>query len=120
MGLTFWSVVNARLAGNCERLLLATPLDSCACLPIFWEDIPERFRDDIMDGVATYLAHRYGNLQINGTWVPVEEPDAPLLAGQILEELERHPLALATPTLRSQSTGSLRQRHTRCTKRLSG
>lgn len=60
-------------------------------LPIHWADIPERFRDDIMDGVSTYLAHRYGNLQINGAWLPVEEPDAPLLAGHILDELERHP-----------------------------
>lgn len=60
-------------------------------LPIYWADIPERFRDDIMDGVATYLAYRYGNLQTHGTWLPVEEPDAPLLAGQILDELERHP-----------------------------
>lgn len=60
-------------------------------LPIYWADIPERFRDDIMDGVATYLAHRFGNLQINGTWEPIEEPDASLLAGLVLDELERHP-----------------------------
>lgn len=44
-----------------------------------------------MDGIATYLAHRYGNLQTNGTWVPLEEPDAPALGNQILNELERHP-----------------------------
>jgi len=60
-------------------------------LPIHWADISERFRDDILDGVATYLAYRYGNLQINGTWLPVEEPDAPALASHILDELERHP-----------------------------
>lgn len=60
-------------------------------LPIYWADIPERFRDDIMDGVATYLAYRYGNLQTNGPWEPVEEPDASVLAGLVLEELERHP-----------------------------
>lgn len=60
-------------------------------LPIYWVDISERFRDDIMDGVATYLAYRYGNLQINSTWEPVEEPDASVLAGLILDELERHP-----------------------------
>ena len=60
-------------------------------LPIYWADIPERFRDDIMDGVATYLAHRYGNLQINGTWEPIEESDASVLAGLVLDELERHP-----------------------------
>jgi hypothetical protein len=59
-------------------------------LSIHWTDIPKNFRDDIMDGVATYLAYRYGNLQIDGTWLPVEEPDAPLLASQILDELERH------------------------------
>lgn len=60
-------------------------------LPIYWADIPERFRGDIMDGAATYLAHRHGNLQINGAWEPVEEPDASVLAGLILDELERHP-----------------------------
>lgn len=60
-------------------------------LPIHWVDIPERFRDDIMDGVAGYLSHRYGNLQTNGTWLPVEEPDAPTLASHILDELERYP-----------------------------
>ncbi|MBA4077586.1 MAG: ATP-binding protein, partial [Cyanobacteria bacterium PR.023] len=40
-------------------------------LPIYWANIPERFRDDIMDGVATYLAYRYGNLQTNSAWCPV-------------------------------------------------
>jgi hypothetical protein len=60
-------------------------------LSIRWADIPEEFRDDVMDGVATYLDYRYGNLQTNSTWLPVEEPDAPLLASQILDELERHP-----------------------------
>ncbi|MCC4596020.1 ATP-binding protein [Xanthomonas campestris pv. phormiicola] len=57
----------------------------------YWEDIPKRFRDDIMDGAATYLAHRYGNLQPSGTWKPIEEPDASVLAGLILDGLERHP-----------------------------
>jgi len=56
-----------------------------------WTDIPEVFYDDIMDGITNYLAHRYGNLQTNNTWVPIEEPDAPALAKQILDELERHP-----------------------------
>lgn len=60
-------------------------------LPTYWADISERFRNDIMDGVATYLAHRYGNLQTNGTWEPIEGPDASVLAGLILDELERHP-----------------------------
>lgn len=58
---------------------------------VHWANISAGFRDDIMDGIANYLAHRYGNLQPNGTWVPIEEPDAPALANQILDELERHP-----------------------------
>jgi len=66
------------------------PTRFLSLLPIHWADIPERFGDDIMDGVATYLAHRFGSLQPNGTWLPVEEPDAPALAVQILDELERH------------------------------
>ena len=56
-----------------------------------WADISKRFRDDIMDGVATYLAHRYGNLRADDTWKPLEEPDASVLSGLILDELERHP-----------------------------
>jgi len=55
-----------------------------------WGAISDGFRDNAMAGIANYLAHRYGNLQANGTWVPVEEPDAPALANQILAELERH------------------------------
>ena len=57
-----------------------------------WTSIPERFRDDIMSGVTTYLAHRYGNLRPNEGWEPIEETDAPLLVSQILDELEKHPM----------------------------
>ncbi|MEI7244585.1 AAA family ATPase [Pectobacterium carotovorum] len=56
-----------------------------------WAEIPNVFRDDIMDGVVTYLSCRYGNQSPNGAWQPVEEPDASLLTNQILDELERHP-----------------------------
>lgn len=57
-----------------------------------WADISPGFRNDIMDGVANYLAHRYGNLQPNGAWTPINEPDATTLAQHILDELERHPI----------------------------
>lgn len=57
-----------------------------------WASISERFRDDIMEGVATYLSHRYGNLKTHGIWQPVEEPDALSLSKRILDELENHPL----------------------------
>ncbi len=56
-----------------------------------WANISTKFCDDIMGGIANYLAHRYGNLQANGNWLPIEEPDASDLAIQILDELERHP-----------------------------
>jgi ATPase family associated with various cellular activities (AAA) len=55
-----------------------------------WANISTSFRDAIMDGITNYLAHRHGTLQTNGNWVPIEEPDAPALANQILGELERH------------------------------
>ena len=57
-----------------------------------WANISAGFRDDIMQGIANHLAHRYGNLQPNGSWVPIEELYAPALANQILDELERHPI----------------------------
>jgi len=60
-------------------------------LSTHWADISKGFCDAIMDGVANYLAHRYGNLQTNGKWEPLDEPDAPALASHILDELERHP-----------------------------
>lgn len=73
-----------------------------------WANISADFRDDIMEGIVTNLAHRYGDLQPNGIWIPREEPDAPALGSQILDELERHPYPLATQSLHSQSPGSLR------------
>lgn len=60
-------------------------------LSAHWADIFKGFRDDIMDGVANYLSHRYGNLQTNGAWEPLREPEAHTLASHILDELERHP-----------------------------
>lgn len=60
-------------------------------LSTYWSDISERFRNNIMYGVANYLAYRYGNTQTNGKWEPFDEPDAAVLASQILDELERHP-----------------------------
>lgn len=60
-------------------------------LSLHWADVPEDFCDHILDGMANYLSHRYGNLQPNGTWTPLDNPDPQSLASQILDELERHP-----------------------------
>jgi hypothetical protein len=56
-----------------------------------WAEIPERFHDDMLNGAATYLAHRYGSLQFDANqWQPIEEPDSKVLVGLILDEIERH------------------------------
>lgn len=60
-------------------------------LTAHWESISANFRDELMEGIASYLRYQYGNLRANGPWEPVEEPSAQLLANQILGELERHP-----------------------------
>lgn len=60
-------------------------------LALCWSNIANGFRDDIVDGIATHLAHRYGSLRPNENWMPIEEPSAPVLADKILDELERHP-----------------------------
>jgi hypothetical protein len=59
-------------------------------LTAHWANISADFRDDIMDGVTNYLAHRYGNLQSDANWKPIEDPDASVLAIQVIDELERH------------------------------
>lgn len=67
------------------------PVRFLRLLSVNWAHIAEQFCDEIMGGVATYLAHRYGNLQANGIWLPIENPNAETLARQILDELARHP-----------------------------
>lgn len=56
-----------------------------------WDRISDSYRDNLMDGIATYLAHRYGNLKPNGDWLPIEKPRPAMLAQQIINELEKHP-----------------------------
>jgi hypothetical protein len=58
-----------------------------------WVDIPNRFTDDILNGAATYLAHRFGNLNFDANqWQYIEEPNPQALASLILDEIERHPV----------------------------
>lgn len=56
-----------------------------------WEHIDVFFRNNIMDGVANHLSYRFGNLQADKKWKPVDEDDGNSLANDILDELERHP-----------------------------
>ncbi|MBS0298950.1 MAG: ATP-binding protein [Proteobacteria bacterium] len=57
-----------------------------------WIDIPDRFKDDTLNGVATYLAQRHGNLRFDiSQWIPIEISDPQVLVSLILDEIERHP-----------------------------
>lgn len=60
-------------------------------LTTYWQEISEKFRDEILDGVATHLAYLYGNLRSDDNWKPIEKPDPRTLTNLALEELERHP-----------------------------
>ncbi|MGI2103445.1 NACHT domain-containing protein [Shewanella oncorhynchi] len=55
-----------------------------------WEDITASYRNDILEGIATYIAHRYGRLRSDDNWVPIEEPESLVLLHKTLDELERH------------------------------
>ncbi|WP_347331025.1 ATP-binding protein [Marinimicrobium locisalis] len=59
-------------------------------LKAYWSGIETRFKHDILNGVATYLAYQYGSLNSDVSWKPCVEIDAGVLANQVLDELERH------------------------------
>lgn len=68
------------------------PARFLSLLQMHWAQLSNRFRDGIMDGVATYLTHRHGgNLQSQNDSTSIEEPDTAALTQHILDELERHP-----------------------------
>lgn len=56
-----------------------------------WSNIPHKFRNDLMDGAATYLAIRHGNLRANGNWDNVKKADPVALAQDMLSVLEKYP-----------------------------
>jgi hypothetical protein len=78
------------VGGQLQEAASRNPTRFLKLLQAQWRCIPDCFCVDIMDGVATYLAYRYGNLQTNGVWTPIEEPPAAALVQQVLDELERH------------------------------
>jgi len=60
-------------------------------LSMHWAELGGRFCDDIVEGVAEYLAYKHGTSQPASHWLPLENIDATLLAQKILDELEKHP-----------------------------
>lgn len=67
------------------------PLRFLQLLANQWNELPSRFKADIMAGVARHLSFLHGNLQ-KGGWEPTEMPNPQELATRILEELEQHQL----------------------------
>lgn len=57
-----------------------------------WEQLTERFRDDLMEGISNYLAYQYGDLQAPNSWVPINEPVQFILIEKVINELETHPI----------------------------
>lgn len=55
-----------------------------------WEDIAACFKEDIIEGVATYIAQRYARLRSDDNWEPIGEPEPLFLLDKVLNELERH------------------------------
>lgn len=56
-----------------------------------WADIPHKFRNDLMNGAATYLAIRHGNSRANGNWDNVKEANPVALTQDMLSVLEKYP-----------------------------
>lgn len=79
------------VGGQLREAASRQPARFLRLLQIHWAQLSNRFRDDIMEGVAAYLGHRHGNLQSQNGWTAIEEPDGATLAQHILDELERHP-----------------------------
>lgn len=62
-----------------------------ALLTNSWNNIPEKFRDDLINGASTYLSIRHGNLRSNENWKAIEEANTEVLAQSVLNVLESHP-----------------------------
>lgn len=79
------------VGGQLKEAASRHPSRFIAFLLNHWKNIPKRFRNDIMDGAATYLAIRHSNLRPNDNWEPVKEADAMTLAQSMLNALEKYP-----------------------------
>ncbi|GER18747.1 hypothetical protein [Variovorax boronicumulans] len=58
-----------------------------------WSSVPERFRDDFLDGCVAYARHRNQppSEDSKQKWSPIEVLDDAEFANIVLEEIERHP-----------------------------
>ena len=81
----------AQVGSQLQEAACRNPNRFISVLLHHWNHIPNRFRNDLLDGAATYLAVRHGNLQPSGNWENVKEADPVALAQDILNVLEKYP-----------------------------
>jgi hypothetical protein len=68
------------------------PIRFLSFLNTHWRGVPDRFKEDLLDGCREHAEHLFGRLQYDkNRWQPRELPDGELLSGLMLDELERHP-----------------------------
>lgn len=67
------------------------PVRFLRLLANLWNELPSRFKADILEGGSRHLSYLHGNLQ-KGGWEPKEVPNPHEFVTRILEELERHQL----------------------------
>jgi hypothetical protein len=80
-----------QVGGELREAASRSPSRFISLLLQSWSNIPHKFRNDLMDGTATYLAIRHGNLRANGNWDNVKEADPVSLAQDMLSVLEKYP-----------------------------
>lgn len=80
------------VGGQLREAASRDPLRFLRLLNNYWPEIGNRFRDDIMSGVANFLSYRHRNLQPSSNWSPLHKVNDIEVAQHALRELEIHPL----------------------------
>lgn len=91
---------NSDWIGGCDSVILILH-ESCSLHPARFLDLFPRFIEEnfharylcaVVEGIATHLRYRFGNLSSQDTWKPVEPlPEGNILASDLLNLLERYP-----------------------------
>gem|GEM_PF-774680 len=86
------TMLDSQLIGiELEQATTLMPTKFAALLNQEWCAIPQQFRCSILDGLATHISFRFGNLRPNDDeWESIESPSASDLSKLLLAELERH------------------------------
>lgn len=67
-----------------------TPTRFIRLLCQYWQSIPRRYKQPILEGAANYIEYRFGNTRSNDQWQAIELANPQELAALLLDEIERH------------------------------